>query len=476
MTALAPSSDSRRRAVVLGICCLSVFVTGVDITIVNVALPSIGRDLGASVSGLQWTIDAYTLVIACLLMLSGSLADRFGRRRVFQVGLVTFSIGSLLCSVSGSLGMLVAFRGLQAVGGAMLNPVAMAIIASTFTQPAGRARAIGVWGSVVGLSLAAGPVLGGVLVSAISWRAIFWLNVPVGALAIALTMRFVPESRAERPRRVDPVGQVLVILTLGPLTGAVIEGPRQGWSSALIVMLFAVAIVSAAALVLVEPHRREPLIDVRFFRSAPFSGAALIAVVALAANAGFLFLNTLYLQDARGYTPLHAGLMTIPFAGAVAVCSNLSGKIIARRGPRLALGLAGSLVAIGSSLMITLSAHTAIWFLVLTYLVFGAGAGFVGAPITNTALSGMPRDQAGVAGAIASTCRQAGSAFGVAVTGAIIAGSSAGLVHASRPAWAVLAGCGIATLVLGLGSTGRWAQASARRNGERLAAAAAATQ
>jgi MFS family permease len=187
-----------------------------------------------------------------------------------------------------------------------------------------------------------------------------------------------------------------------------------------------------------------------------------------------LFLNTLYLQDARGYTPLHAGLMTIPFAGAVAVCSSISGKIIARRGPRLALGLAGLLVAVGSSLMITLSAHTAIWFLVLAYVVFGAGAGLVAAPITSTALSGMPRDQAGVAAAIASTCRQAGSAIGVAVTGAILAGSAAGLVHASRPAWAVLAGCGITTLVLGLASTGRWAQASARRNSERLAAETAA--
>ena len=361
MTVLAPSpmsSDSRRRAVVLGICCLSVFVTGVDLTIVNVALPSIGRAFGASVSGLQWAIDAYTLVIACLLMLSGSLADRFGRRRVFLIGQVTFSIGSLLCSVSGSLGALVAFRGLQAVGGALLNPVAMAIIASTFTEPAERARAVDVWGSVVGVSLAAGPVLGGVLVSAIGWRSIFWLNVRVGALAVALTMRFVPESRAERPRRVDPVGQVLVILILGPATGAVIEGPRQGWSSTLIIALFAVAIVSAAALVLVEPRRREPLIDVRFFRSAPFSGAALIAVVALTANAGFLFLNTLYLQDARGYTPLHAGLMTIPFAGAVAVCSNISGKIIARRGPRLALGLDRQ--SISDALPVILAARTGV--------------------------------------------------------------------------------------------------------------------
>jgi predicted MFS family arabinose efflux permease len=265
----------------------------------------------------------------------------------------------------------------------------------------------------------------------------------------------------------------LVISTLGPLTGAVIEGPRQGWSSAVIVALFAVAIVSAMALVLLEPRRREPLIDLRFFRSAPFAGATLIAVVALVANAGFLFLNTLYLQDARGYSPLHAGLLMIPLAGAVAICSNLSGKIITRRGPRLALCLAGLLIAIGNGLMITVSAHTAVWFLVLAYVVFGAGAGLVGAPITNTALSGMPRDQSGVAGAIASTGRQIGSAIGVAVTGSILAGSSAALVHASRPAWAVLAGCGVGTLVLGFASTGRWAQASAQRNGERLAAEAA---
>jgi len=461
--------DARRRSVVLATCCLAVFMAGLDVTIVNVALPSIGRAMRASVSGLQWTIDAYTLVIACLLMLSGSLADRFGRRRVFQVGLATFALGSLLCSLAPSLGWLIAFRGLQAVGGSMLNPVAMSIIANTFTDSASRAKAIGMWGSVAGLSLASGPVLGGLLVSGLGWRSIFWINVPVGLIAIVLSGRFVPESRAERPRRLDPPGQLLVIALLGCLTAGIIEGPRSGWGSAPIVVLFAVAVLAAIALVVLESRRREPLVDMRYFRSAPFSGAALIGVLALATLGGFLFLNTLYLQDVRAYSALHAGLLTIPMAAMLGVFSTVSGRLVASRGPRLSLVASGGLITVGAVLLIGLSAHTAVWYLVVAYLVYGAGAGLVNAPITNTALSGMPRDQAGVAGAIASTCRQTGAALGVAATGAIIAAGSAGFVHSSHAAWAVLVGCGVMVVLLGVVSTGRWAIGTAERNGARLA-------
>jgi EmrB/QacA subfamily drug resistance transporter len=461
--------DSRRRSVVLAICCLSVFMAGLDVTIVNVALPSIQRALHASVSGLQWTIDAYTLAIACLLMLSGSLADRFGRRRVFQIGLAAFSLGSLLCSLAPSLGWLIAFRGLQAVGGSMLNPVAMSIIANTFSDRAGRAKAIGMWGSVAGLSLASGPVLGGLLVSGLGWRSIFWINVPIGLTAIVLTQRFVPESRAEQPRRLDPPGQLAVIALLGCLTAGIIEGPHSGWGSAPIVALFAIAVLAAITLFVLESRLREPLIDMRYFRSAPFSGATLICVVALATLGGFLFLNTLYLQDVRGYSALHAGLLTIPMAAMLGVFSLLSGRLVASRGPRLPLILSGVLIAAGAILMIGLSAHTAVWYLIVAYLIYGLGAGLVSAPITNTALSGMPRDQAGVAGAIASTCRQTGAALGVAVTGAIIAASSAGFLHASHAAWVVVAGCGVMVMLLGMVSTGRWALATAERNGARLA-------
>jgi len=238
--------SQRRRLLVLAICCMSLFIVGLDVTIVNVALPSIGRDLHAGVSGLQWTVDAYTLVLASLLMLSGSTADRVGRRRTFQLGLALFTLGSLLCSLAPGLGWLVAFRMVQAVGGSMLNPVAMSIITNTFIQPAERARAIGIWGGVVGLSMALGPLAGGLLVESVGWRGIFWVNIPVGVAAIVLTAMFVPESRAPRPRRLDPVGQMLVIVLLASLVYGLIEGPGRGWASAEILSCFA---LSAAALV-----------------------------------------------------------------------------------------------------------------------------------------------------------------------------------------------------------------------------------
>lgn len=221
----------RRRLLILAICCLSLLIVGLDNTIVNTALPSIQKDLHAPASGLQWIIDAYTLVLASLLMLSGSVADRLGRRRIFQAGLLFFVVGSLLCSIAPSLGWLVAFRAVQAIGGSMLNPVAMSIITNVFTDPKERAQAIGVWSGVVGISMALGPLLGGFLVDTAGWPSIFLINVPIGLLAIALTARYVPESRSERPRRLDPVGQLLALLVLGAGTAAIIEGPRHGWTS-----------------------------------------------------------------------------------------------------------------------------------------------------------------------------------------------------------------------------------------------------
>ena len=216
---------SRRRYLVLAICCMSLFIVGMDATIVNVALPSIGRDFHAPVSGLQWTVDSYLLVIASLLMLSGSVADRVGRRMVFQIGLAVFTLGSLACSVAPSLGALVAFRAVQAVGGSMLNPVAMSIVTNTFTDPKERAKAIGFWGSTFGVSVATGPVIGGALVDSVGWRGVFWVNIPVGVAAIILTALYVPESRAAIKRKLDPVGQVLVMLTLVTLTYGDHRGP-----------------------------------------------------------------------------------------------------------------------------------------------------------------------------------------------------------------------------------------------------------
>jgi EmrB/QacA subfamily drug resistance transporter len=364
---------------------------------------------------------------------------------------------------------LVAFRALQAVGGSMLNPVALSIIFNTFTDKRARARAMGVWGSVFGLSLALGPVLGGVLVSGIGWRAIFWINVPVGLAAMVLTRFFVPESKAEHARRLDPLGQTLVIVALAALTYAIIEGPRRGWHSAVILGLFVLSVVTFVVLVRVELRRREPLIDPRFFRSPPFAGATLIALTAFAALGGFLFLNTLYLQDVRHYSALESGLLLLPMAATLFLFARISGHLVGTKGPRLPLVLSGAPLAVGAVLLARLSPTTSILYLVVAYVIFGAGCGLVNAPISTTAMSGMPLDQAGVAGAVASTGRQVGSSLGVAVTGSIVAfGTGATFVGASHAAWIVLAGCGAAVALVGFGSTGRWALATASLNGERL--------
>ena len=465
--------DPRQRLLVLLICSMSLLIVGLDVTIVNVALPAIHRSLHAGVSGLQWTIDAYTLVLATLLMLSGSTADRIGRRRVFQIGLALFSAGSLLCALAPSLGLLIGARVLQAVGGSMLNPVAMSIIRNVFTDPRERARAIGVWGGVIGISLSLGPIAGGLLVDSFSWRAVFLVNVPIGLLAIALTARYVPESRADRPRRVDPVGQLLVIVALACLIYAIIEAPSAGWLSAQTLSLGGACAVALAALIRYERRAREPLIEVRFFRSAPFSGATALALGAFVVQGGFLFVNTLYLQETRGLSPLQAGIDTLPMAIPLLVMAPLSGRFVGAFGNRVPL-LGGSAALIAGGLMLTsLQASTSMIYLFGAYLLIGIGMGLLNPPITNTAVSGMPPSMAGVAAAIASTARQGGSTLGVAVFGAIaggegVAGVSAGFAHATHPVWWVVAAVGAALLAIGFLTTTRWAGRTAERAAETI--------
>jgi EmrB/QacA subfamily drug resistance transporter len=451
---------------------MSLFIVGLDITVVNIALPSIGRDLHADISGLQWTVDAYTVVMASLLMFSGSMADRLGRKRTFVAGLAVFSIASLLCSLAPSAGLLIASRALQAVGASMLNPIAMSIITNTFTEPRERAQAVGVWGAVFGVSMALGPIVGGAVVSSIGWRSIFWINLPIGLAAIALTLRFIPESKAPRPRRFDPVGQALVILLLASLTYGIIEAPGRGWSSPAIVAVLSLSVASLAGFLLYEPRRREPLIDLRFFGSIPFAASIGISLAAFATFGGFLFLNTLYLQDVRGLSPVHAGLYTLPMALMTVVAAPLSGRIVGRRGPRLPLAIAGTCFATACAILTGLDAQMPVAELLGAYLVFGLGFGFVNAPITNAAVSGMPRAQAGVASAIATTSRQVGQTLGVAMVGALAAAGT----HVT---WWTLTGCGGAILVLGALATGSRARESAQRtaaalNPEALLAPAAA--
>jgi EmrB/QacA subfamily drug resistance transporter len=467
------ATDRRRRVLVLGICSTSLLLVGLDATIVNVALPAIHRSLHSTVSGLQWAVDAYTLVLACLLLLAGSTADRLGRRRVFQAGLALFSLGSLLCALAPNLDLLIAFRAVQAIGGAMLPPVAMAIIRSTFEDARERAQAIGVYAATFGISMALGPVLGGSLVSAISWRAVFLVNVPFVVAALVLAARFVPESRSPRPRRVDPLGQLLVISGLATLTYGVIEAGRVGFGASQIMIVLAVAAGCFVALVRYELRRREPLLEVRFFASAPFAGASAIALCLSVALGGFLFLNTLYLQNVRGLSPLHAGFSMLPTAAMVIVFAPVSGRLVGRFGARPSM-LAGGLAVMSSGLMLTsLRADTPLPFVFVAYAVFGLGFALASPPIANTAVSEMPPAQAGVASAVATTSRQVGITLGVAVLGTVAGAGlhgaiGPGFAHATHACWWIVAVLGLAVAALGFLTTTGWARDTARRTAHRL--------
>jgi len=450
-------------------CCLSLLIVSMDATIVNVAIPNIRADLHASASQLQWVIDIYTLVLASLLLLSGATADRFGRRRTFQIGLTVFAIGSLLCSLSPNIETLIIARMVQAVGGSMLNPVAMSIITQVFTGRVERARAIGIWGGVVGISMALGPIVGGALIQVVDWRAVFWINLPICAAAIVLTAIFVPESRSATMRDVDPVGQGLGMTFLFGVVYVLIEGPFRGWTDARIVAVGVVALLAFVGFLRYESRRRDPFIDLRFFRSIPFASATMIAVCAFAAWGAFLFLMSLYLQDERGFSAMHTGLIYLPVAVGALIFSPLSGRLVGRFGSRPSLLIAGTLITAATLMLTRLTATTAVWQLLAIFAVFGIGFSMVNAPITNAAVSGMPTDRAGAASAVASTSRQVGVSLGVAlcgsVAGAAIATSGADFAIAARPLWLICAGLALFIIALAVYST----SARALRSAERLA-------
>lgn len=464
----AVHGDYRRRWRVLGICSLGVFMTYVDSTALNVALPAIADDLHADVTGLQWVLDAYLLVLASLLMLAGSLADLIGRRRVFRAGLLVFTMGSLLCSLAPNIELLVAFRIVQAVGGCILTPVSLSIMRQVFTEPVERAKALGWWSAIYGLGVASGPVLGGVLVAVLGWRGVFWINVPVGACAWVLAHRSVPESRAPRPRHIDLPGQLLVITGLATLTYALIEGPVQGWTSPPVIAAFAASFATAAAILIVEHRVVEPLLELRFFRSPTFSAANSIALTSFLALSGFLLVNTLYLQRVRGDSALDAGLAVTPATLMMIAVAPVAGRLVARRGPRAPLMLAGACTAAGAAILLVLKPDTGYPVLAMAYLLLGAGFGLVNPPISNAAITGMPASQAGVAGAIASTARQVGNTLGVAIMGSMIdSGTSdparlsinpAQFTDHTRAPWILTIGCGLACFLIAAICTGQSAQ------------------
>ncbi|TCJ96949.1 MFS transporter [Nocardia alba] len=446
---MTPQSSTRRRWTVLAICALALFLVGLDTTIVTVGLSEIGRGLGAEAGRLSWVVDAYTITFASLLISAGAVADRFGRRRVFQTGLVVFALASLACALAPSLSFLIIARIAQGVGASMLTPVALAIVVSAMPDPRERAQAIGVWGAMFGLSMAAGPVTGGALIAAFDWRAVFWINVPVVLVAIALVRALVPESHGQRARRLDLTGQALLIVLLWIAVGLLIEGRRIGWLSPLALAGYGLLVVLVAVFVRVEARRADPLIEPGLFRVPSFAGAILSAVAVFVAFSMTLLMTTLLL-DVSGWSPVAAGAATLPMALGATLCAPLSGYLVGRYGPRLPLLLAGGCLVTGGLLLLTLASGLTLAVLLAAYLFIGIGVGFANAPITNTAVSGLPPERAGVAGGTASTARQLGIAIGVALAGGLVAGADrADFPAEATPGWLVITACGTILLATG---------------------------
>lgn len=400
--------------------CLALFVSTLDNTVANVALPQIGRNLHAGSAELQWVADSYLVVRGCLLLSAGALGDRFGRRLMFLFGLGVFGIGSLFCSLSPSAELLIASRVLQAVGGSFLVPSSLALVADAYPDNARRARAIGVWGSTTALSTGLGPPIGGLLVVTLGWRSVFWINLPIVAVAAGLTAFGLPAKPGDVTRRLDLGGQMWIAIALISVTLGFITTSEASWTDARVLCLFIVCAVALGGFVVTEERVRHPLLSPDLFRSRPFSGAAVIATSGFIVYTGFLFINTLYLQDVRGYSALVAGLIVVPTTLGNLFVTRMSGRLTAARGPRLPVMLACTNMCLGSAALSLLVTHNSpVWGLIAAYMFVGSGAGMLNTPLTSAAMSGLPRERAGVAGAVTSTFRQVGNSIGVALLGSL---------------------------------------------------------
>lgn len=443
----------KRRWLILAVCSLSVLIVQIDATGMNLALPSIARQMEASTGQLQWIIDAYLVVLASLLMFSGALADRVGRRKVLMFGLVIFGVGSLLCSLATDPLMLIGMRAVQAVGGSMLAPVALSVIANTFTNPKERASAIGIWGAVVGIGAALGPLVGGALVHLIDWRAVFWINLPIVALALPLVLKVVPESRAPDSGPIDVKGQVLGIILLASLTFFIIDAGERGFGAPEAIIAGVVALIALPWFLRTEKRASNPMLQLRYFRSMPFALANLIAVLVYFAFAGFTFVSTLYLQDGRGLNALHAGLALLPMALVSGTLAPVSGWMVGKWGERPPMLIAAALMTGSALMLLQMDAQSPLLWFIAASVLMASSLALVNAPITNVAVSGMPLTHAGVAGATASTARQLGQALGVAVLGAMLNAGLQGkqaFTVAAHPGWWLVLVSAVAIALLAL--------------------------
>ncbi len=408
------------KVITLVVTCLGFFMVLLDASIVNVALPTIQADFHTQLSDLQWVVDAYTLPFAALLLTAGALGDRYGRKRLFLVGLVLFLLGSTLCGFAPTLGWFLFGRVVQGVGGAALSPGSLSVLVAAFPEPRARAQAIGVWSGISGLALAAGPLLGGLLIQIASWPAIFFVNLPVGLVALALGWPLLAESRNPGVQKIDLPGQALVFTGLICLITALIEGSSQGWTSPLILSLFIGSALLLAAFLLVEARVREPLLPLRLFGNRVFSVANIAGLIVGFALLGTVFFMTQYFQAVQGYTALESGLRTLPTTMGIFLVAPFAGLLAARLGPRLPIVL-GALLA-GSALFLLArleptSSYATLWW---NLGMLGIGFGFMLSPLTAAVLSATPPTRAGLGSSMINTSRQVGSTLGVAVLGAFV--------------------------------------------------------
>ncbi|WP_371875572.1 MFS transporter [Duganella aceris] len=409
-------------------CSFAFIIVQLDVTIVNVALPQIGHELGAGVTDLQWVVDAYTLGFAVFLLSAGALGDKFGSRRTFMTGFALFTAASLACAMAPTAMVLNISRAVQGIGAALLVPSSLAILNATYADDkAMLAKAIAWWTASGGLSIAAGPVLGGLLMSVAGWRSIFWVNIPICIAGFWLTSRVVPAAAGRDPHRsLDIKGQLLAIVTLTGFIGAVIEYEALGWQHWLVSGGMLVAAVAAGVFVWVEANSKSPMLPLGLFRSAPFSGAVLFGVLMNFSYYGVIFVLSFYLQKVRGFSVLHAGLVFLPLTGTFIFANIASGWMQARTGPRTPMILGGLIGASGYALLgwIGISNDATFMQMLPGLALIPAGMGLGVPAMTTSILSGVEKRQAGTASAVLNTARQVGGAVGVAVFGALVAGGA----------------------------------------------------
>src|SRR4051812_15836197 len=424
----------RRRWATLAVLCVSLLVIVIDNTIVNVALPTLVRDLGTSISDLQWVVDAYTLVFAGLLLTAGSLGDRFGRKRALTVGLVIFGGASAAAAFSGSVGALIGARAVMGVGAALIMPATLSILTNVFTDARERALAIGLWSGVAGIAVALGPVTGGFLLDHFWWGSVFIVNVPIVAVALVAGRFLVPDSRNPEKPRLDLVGAGLSIVGLGALVAAIIEAPSYGWTDPLIVTGFAVAITALTAFVVWERRVEEPMLDVRLFANARFSAASVNVTLVFFALFGFIFLATQYLQFVLGYSAFDAGVRTLPFAFALMVMAPMSSKTVQWFGTKRVVVTGMLLFASGLVVASTSTVDSGYGPVMLAMVLMGAGMGLSVAPATESIMGALPLHQAGVSSAVNDTSREVGGALGVAIVGSMLSSLYSSNLNSKLPA------------------------------------------